>query len=547
MTLRIGTRGSDLALWQARHVAGLLGVPTEIVIIKTRGDQIQDVPLSGVEGKAFFTAEIEQALIDNRVDLAVHSFKDLPTEGPKELTVAAVFGRENAQECLLIAFHAHAPDALFLPVKRGAKVGTSAPRRAAQLQALRPDLQVEFLRGNVPTRVKRLREGRYDAVLIARAGLARLGLDLSGLVDITLPQQLLVAAPGQGALAVQVRASDSAAVELCRTRLHDPDCAAVVAAERTLLTHAGGGCSLPLGVSITMSDAGFSGLAFLGAGHPTPDSPSRWAAADAATADEAARKLWECLKTGQPTGCGPLAGMQVVLIGSDSAESSLGSRITALGGSVRLAPVLRFESVDAGDLAPRLAGLKAGDVLVITSRETARRLAGLRAPSEVRVAAVGSSTARVLTDSGFPVHVVGSGDARRLALDLDIRPGCRVLFPCAESAGTDLPETLVAKGADVEQVTLYRTRLADGPIEPPADGEVRVYGSPSAVKAAEALGWEQASGAVRRVAMGETTAAALEKRNLAHLQATSSGPDAVIAALLRLLGLVGLSRQKDSR
>src|SRR5258706_4249303 len=135
MTLRIGTRGSDLALWQARHVAGLLGVPTEIVIIKTRGDQIQDVPLTGVEGKAFFTAEIEQALIDNRVDLAVHSFKDLPTEGPKELTVAAIFGRENANECLLIAPQSHAPDGLFLPVKHGAKVGTSAPRRAAQLQA----------------------------------------------------------------------------------------------------------------------------------------------------------------------------------------------------------------------------------------------------------------------------------------------------------------------------------------------------------------------------------------------------------------------------
>ncbi len=540
MTLRIGTRGSDLALWQARHVAGLLGVPTEIVIIKTRGDHIQDVPLSGVEGKAFFTAEIEQALIDNRVDLAVHSFKDLPTEGPKELTVAAVFGRENAAECLLIAPQAHAPDALFLPVKRGAKVGTSAPRRSAQLQALRPDLQVEFLRGNVPTRVNRLREGRYDAVLIARAGLARLGLDLSGLVDITLPQDLLVASPGQGALAVQVRAADTAAIKLCRDRLHDPGCDAIVAAERSLLTQAGGGCSLPLGVSIAKSETGYRGLAFLGAGHPTPEAPSRWAAAQGATAAEAANRLWEGLRTSQPTGCGPLAGTAVVLIGSDSAESSLAARISALGGTARLAPVLRFESVEATDLALRLASLKAGDLLVITSRETARRLAGLRAPVDVRVAAVGNSTARVLTDAGFPVHVVGSGDARSLAQDLEVRPGCRVLFPCAEGAGADLPATLMAKGADVERITLYRTRLAEGPLAPPAAGEVRVYGSPSAVKAAEALGWEP-SGEVQRVAMGETTAAALDKSNLKHRRTGGSGPDAVIAALFEL------SRQKDCR
>ena len=128
MTVRIGTRGSDLALWQARHVAALLGVPTEIVIIKTRGDHIQDVPLSGVEGKAFFTAEIEQALIENRVDLAVHSYKDLPTEGPKELTVAAVFGRACAQECLLIAPAAHAEHALFLPLKQGARVDRKSTR-----------------------------------------------------------------------------------------------------------------------------------------------------------------------------------------------------------------------------------------------------------------------------------------------------------------------------------------------------------------------------------------------------------------------------------
>ena len=152
----LGTRGSDLALWQARHVAERLAgrAEVEIVVLQTRGDRIDDIPLTQVEGKSFFTAEIEQALLERSVDLAVHSHKDLPTEGPPGLVVAAVPARADAAELLLARPEAHDVEAPLLPLRRGVRVGTSSPRRAEQLLTLRPDLVVEPMRGNVPTRVR---------------------------------------------------------------------------------------------------------------------------------------------------------------------------------------------------------------------------------------------------------------------------------------------------------------------------------------------------------------------------------------------------------
>jgi hydroxymethylbilane synthase len=251
--VRIGTRGSDLALWQARHVTALLaecGVSAEIVVLKTRGDLIDDVPLQQLEGKAFFTAEIERALLKNEVDLAVHSHKDLPTEDTPGLVIAAVPARGPQGERLLVSRGAHDPDAPFLPLSRGARVGTSAPRRNEQLRTLRPDLEVLDLRGNVPTRVKRLQEGRYDAIVLACAGLERLKLDIGDLAAFDLPEDLVTPAPAQGALALQVRAGDTALLRLCRERLHHDATAQAIAAERSLLVTSGGGCSLPLAAAV---------------------------------------------------------------------------------------------------------------------------------------------------------------------------------------------------------------------------------------------------------------------------------------------------------
>ena len=272
MKVRIGTRGSDLALWQANHVAGRLraaGAETEIIVLKTRGDLIDDVPLSKVEGKAFFTAEIERALLDETVDLAVHSHKDLATEGPEELAIVAIPERAATAERLLIAPAAHDPSAPFLPLVQGARVGTSAPRRAEQLKTLRPDIEVLDLRGNVPTRARRVSEGRYDAVVLAAAGLDRLELDTGDAVVVTLPEETFVPAPAQGALAIQARARDTELAALCREVLHEETTARAVEAERRTLTRAGGGCSLPLGAATeALPDGRWLARIFLGAGHP---------------------------------------------------------------------------------------------------------------------------------------------------------------------------------------------------------------------------------------------------------------------------------------
>lgn len=534
MRLCIGTRGSDLALWQARHVAGRLedaGARCELVVLETRGDRIDDVPLQSVEGKGFFTKELEEALLDGRIDLAVHSHKDLPSAMPPGLVLAAVPARAAAEERLLIAPAAHAPSEPFLPLARGARVGTSAPRRTAQLAALRPDLELLALRGNVPTRVRRLVEGRYDAIVLAAAGLERLGLELTGLVVLTLPRALLVPAPGQGALAIQTRADDEELLALCARALHDPTAAATVAAERELLVVLGGGCNLPLGVSIARGAHGWEAEAFLGPGHPTAEAPARWCRTEGPDPAGAGRAAAEQLLAGAPTGAGPLAGRCIALTGSRDSARELAQRLATLGAEVRREEVLTREDLDGHALAPALARLSAGDALVVTSASAARRLAGLTVPAGVRVAAVGAATERALAAAGLGAALVGRAGARALARALELAPGARVLFPCAEDARRELEEELGPRGVAVERCVLYRTH-ARADVALAAEADARAYLSPSAVAAA--LAWERAHAPrARRVALGPSTAAALAAAGLAHVQAASTDPEDVLAALVR--------------
>jgi len=238
-TLTIGSRGSQLALWQARHVAALLGakgVETRITIIKTTGDHLQTASLVQAGGKGLFTKEIEEALLAGTIDLAVHSLKDLPTEMPRGLALAAIPPREDARDALA--------GKKLAELGRGARVGTSSGRRAAQLLALRPDLRVEPVRGNVDTRLRKLKEGQFDAILLAAAGLRRLGLE-NEIAELLSPESMCPA-PGQGALAIQTREGDEA-FALC-ARLQDEASAQAVTCERVALADLGGGCQLPVGV-----------------------------------------------------------------------------------------------------------------------------------------------------------------------------------------------------------------------------------------------------------------------------------------------------------
>ena len=251
--IRIGTRGSDLALWQANHVASLLGKEnTEIIIIKTQGDKIQNVSFDKMEGKGFFTKEIEEALLNNKIDLAVHSLKDLPTEDVPGLTIAAIPERGNFYDMLII--HPHAYDEKNkLKVKHGSSIGTSSMRRMAQIKNLDSSLIIEPLRGNVNTRLRKLNEKHFDAIVMAKAGAERVNLDLSNYMTQVLTEDIFIPAPAQGALGLQVRADDSNTFDAVKKLSHQPT-EILVKAERTFLKHFGGGCHVPIGAIASFAE-----------------------------------------------------------------------------------------------------------------------------------------------------------------------------------------------------------------------------------------------------------------------------------------------------
>jgi len=243
MNLRIGSRGSQLALWQANHIAGMLrgqGHTVEIEIIKTTGDQLQEVTFAQVGSKGMFTKEIEEALAEGKIDLAVHSLKDLPTELPEPFALAAIPPRVDPRDVLVSMNYASLS---ALPL--GARVGTSSLRRRAQLMSLRPDIEAVEFRGNVDTRLRKLAEGRVDAILLAAAGLDR--LEKTEWVRERLEPKDFCPAAGQGALGIESRKDDAATITAVAF-LDDSATRFAVTAERAALAALGGGCQVPIGI-----------------------------------------------------------------------------------------------------------------------------------------------------------------------------------------------------------------------------------------------------------------------------------------------------------
>jgi hydroxymethylbilane synthase len=238
--LRIGTRGSILAKWQAESIRKKLfaatGMEAEIVIVKTAGDKMQQIPLTQFGGKGIFIKELEEALLDESIDLAVHSVKDIPTDIPSRLMFPAVCRRDDVRDCLVGSTVAN--------LRRGARVGTSSLRRQAQLLHLRPDLDIRDLRGNVDTRLRKVESGEYEAVMVAKAGLDRLGL--SQRISETLEPDVCMPAVGQGAIAVECRLRDTEAGDILAP-LDDAETRTAIIAERALLAALHGGCQVPLG------------------------------------------------------------------------------------------------------------------------------------------------------------------------------------------------------------------------------------------------------------------------------------------------------------
>lgn len=258
--LTIGTRGSRLALWQAEWVRARIveryqKCEISLITIKTSGDMILDVPLARVGGKGLFVKEIEEAMIRGDIDIAVHSMKDVPTEFPPGLGLACITGREDPRDALV------SRGVAFADLPRSARVGTSALRRQAQLLAVRPDLAMVDVRGNVESRIRKMESEKLDAVILAAAGLKRLGF--ADLVTEYLPPALSLPAIGQGALGIECRLDDTATMEAV-SFLNDPVTAFCVGAERSFLLRCEGGCQVPIAAHAEMSGGGLRLAAFIG-------------------------------------------------------------------------------------------------------------------------------------------------------------------------------------------------------------------------------------------------------------------------------------------
>ncbi len=273
--VRLATRGSALALWQARHISGLIqhaspGTTVELVEISTTGDRVQSQPLRDMGGTGVFTREVQVAVLDGRADLAVHSLKDLPTETAPGLALAGIPERGVTADALVLPKGSSlAPQWEALPP--GARVGTGSPRRQSQLRYLRPDLQLSEIRGNVETRLRKLDDGEYDALILASAGLIRLGLEQR--ISCPIAPPVMYPAVSQGAIGLECRADDAATQRLLQLITHGPTWAAALA-ERSLLRSLRAGCHAPVGVSTRVDGNALQMEAVV----LSPDGTKRWIA-----------------------------------------------------------------------------------------------------------------------------------------------------------------------------------------------------------------------------------------------------------------------------
>ena len=472
-TLIIGTRGSELALWQANFVKDSLAaanIKADLKIIKTQGDRILNLSFDKLEGKGFFTKELEEELLAGTIDLAVHSHKDLPTENPPGLMIAAVSEREDPSELLLIL-----KDCVDvkqkLSVKFGATVGTSSNRRKAQLLAYRPDLEIEELRGNVPTRIGKLRDEAYDAIMLAKAGVSRLGIDLSEFHVEELTPNELIPAPAQGALAIQIRENDAELFEALQV-LNHPDVAEELAVERKVLTLFGGGCHLPLGCYCRREDGKFQ--VFTSKAETGEDFPDRLFL-EADTADKLAQKVVSHFDTDRkmPTS---------VFISREVSEQSYFSRAMAKhsiqvdGRSlIRTVPVIT-------KLDPYI--LKHIDWIFFSSKNAVDYFFQLspQLPKDVKFGVMGAGSEEMLRLKGHFADFTGEGgDTADVAADFaKLANGSTVLFPGAEDSLRSAQKGLSAE-TKVIDLPIYETVLEDDVEASGAD--VLIFTSPSNVEA----------------------------------------------------------------
>ncbi len=475
----IGSRGSDLALTQTNYIADRLralspDLEVAVEIISTKGDRVTDVPLAQVGGKGVFTKELEVALLDGTIDLAVHSLKDLPTELPGGLALGAVPERENPTDALISASGVG-----LMELPQGAKVGTSSTRRQVQLRACRPDLQLLDLRGNVPTRLKKLHSEGLDAIVLATSGLIRLGLEAH--ITAHMKPEHMLSAVGQGALGIEIRENDPVLGPLV-AQLHDRETAAATTAERTLLDALGGGCQVPLGALATVS----GDVLTLQACACSPDGSQVIRATESGSIDapEAlGRTVAQSLIDGgasafiQQVGLDalkakqPLAGKTIVVTRAANQASVLSEELNALGAAVLDFPTIAINSrvaelpVDGEDAYDWIIFTSANGVnhFVAALEAEGRSLAEFRAAD---FCAIGPATAAALRAQQVPISLTPEQYVAESILDglTTLEGGLkgkRFLMPKGNLARPALPASLREAGAEVTECVVYDTVMPE--------------------------------------------------------------------------------------
>jgi hydroxymethylbilane synthase len=561
LEIAIGSRGSPLALAQAELVVGALereGGRTRVVIVETEGDRRAPDTAWG-EG-AFVTA-IELALMNGRVDVAVHSAKDVPTEEDRRLRIGAYLPRADPRDALVV--RADAKERRLGDLRPGTRVGTDSPRRTGFLLARRPDIVVHPLHGNVDTRLRRLDTGETDALVLACAGLDRMGL--GGRIAERLKPEVVPPAPGQGAIAVQIR-RDDVRMQALAAAIDDRPTRLAVEAERAFLSASGGGCRAPIGaLAIIAGDE----LDLLG-GYTNPDGSDTafarrrgpvGAAADLArdlalTLDASARVRTSVAKVASETPRSTAPRVIVTRAAEQADELVAAFREAGLDPVPVPSIVVEFEP-PVGDLDAAARRLDSYAWVVITSANGARSI--LEAAERVstslgmpRWAAIGRATRNVLEDDGIDVDLQPSqASSIAIAAELPVARGDRVLLVRGDLANEELAFALRARGAEVDDIVAYRTReapegsrallrraMADGPID------AIVFTSGSTVRGLVSLARAERIdvAAVRSVCIGPETAAEARKAGFAVI-AVSAAPEAGTLATTTASALAAQPRE----
>ena len=496
----IGTRGSDLALWQANYTKDLLedkGHQVEIKIISTQGDRSQqwNTSFDKLEGKGFFTKELEDALLNKEIDLAVHSHKDLETNNPAGLMVAGVSKREDPSELLIIRKEFVDKGQKF-NLKKEAIVGTSSSRRKSQLLAFRPDVQIHDMRGNVPTRIEKLRKGEYEAIMLAAAGVERLELDLDDLHVEYLKPEEFVPAPAQGVLAWQTREDDEELMEVIDT-ISDLDVRIRIEIEREILNMFNGGCQLPLGVYCDTDEDEEDRLKF-----------KVWLSHADSWEKQPKQLYFETLDT---DGFSDMIVDHVrnlkprkVFLTRDLKESDYLSRaLGKLDFQLEGKSLIEFKQI-------KIKQLPQTDWVFFSSKHAVRYFMNQKPelPEGIKFACIGTSTSAELRTFGRRADFIGqSTDIKLVGKQFSSKIGnARVLFPIARGSMQSIQWQMV-KRDNVFNLEVYATLKHS--IEISAEHDILVFTSPSNVEAF--FEKNKILPHQKIVAMGESTGKALEK------------------------------------